>query len=131
MEGISIKGIVIANIVILFADVVAGIGLTLVLGSDAFKSEEAITALTASTPFLLGSLVLGTLSVVLGGFVAARIAKTKHYANAGVVGAIGIVLGVFLAGESPLWFNAIAFLLIIPAALLGGHLAAPAKQGHA
>jgi hypothetical protein len=131
VKGIRIKGVVVAAVVVLAVDIVAGIGLTLMLGSRSLQSEKAVTALTTSTPFLLGSLILGTLSTVQGGFVAARIAKTRHYTNAAVIGAIGIILSVLLAGEYPLWFDAVAFLLVLPAALLGGHLAIPPKQGNA
>jgi hypothetical protein len=131
MQGLSIRGIIIAVVVTLIAGGVAGVGLTLALGGWPLDSEEAMDALTMSTPFLVGSLILGILSTVLGGFVAARIAKTRHYANAAVIGVLGVIFGVFLAGWDPLWVDAIGLLLTIPAALLGGHLAIPAKQGNA
>lgn len=79
--------------------------------------------MTLSTNFLLGSIILGTLSTMVGGYLAARIAKKEPYWNAGAIGVLGIVLGLLLAKDYPLWFNVVGFLLALPAALLGGHLA--------
>ena len=126
MQGLSIKGIAVATIIVLLADVIAAIALTVALGNG-----QPTAALAASTSFLLGSAVFGTLSTVLGGYVAARIAKTRYYANAGVIAGLGILIGVLTAKEYPFWFNVVGFILVLPAALLGGHLAKPRDQGNA
>jgi fructose-specific phosphotransferase system IIC component len=129
MSGISIKGIILGVVAVLVTDVVAGIGLTVALADEgSLKSKEAIAQLTHSEPFLIGSVFFGTLSTVLGGYVAARIAKRSQYANAAVIGVLGVTFGVMLSGGYPFWFNAIAFLLVLPAAIWGGHIAAPRAQ---
>jgi len=118
MRGISIKGIVIAIAAVLVVDIVAGIALTIALSKG---QPEA--ALVVSTPFLLGSLIFGTLSTVLGGYIAARVAKAHHYINSAILGGLGLLVGLLAAGEYPLWFNAAGFFSVLPAALLGGQLA--------
>jgi hypothetical protein len=72
---------------------------------------------------------------MLGGYLAARIAKAHHYVNAMVIGVMGIIIGILGAiaagGEYPLWSFVIGFLLVLPAALLGGRLAATASHANA
>lgn len=130
MNKLSFKGIALAMLLVLALDAIAGIAMTAFMGSNAFSEEmteqqmnDAIAAMTLSTNFLLGSIILGTLSTMVGGYLAARIAKKEPYWNAGAIGVLGIVLGLLLAKDYPLWFNVVGFLLALPAALLGGHLA--------
>ncbi|THF63291.1 hypothetical protein [Pseudothauera rhizosphaerae] len=115
MSGISIKAVLIAAIVVLFADVIAAFGLSFALGQP--------LGVPPNTKFFIGSIVLGTLTTILGGYVAARIAKKRLYVNAGVVGGLGILIGLLPAQDNPLWFNIICFLTVVPAAILGGYLA--------
>jgi len=138
MNRVSFKGIVLAALLVLVLDTIAGIGMMVFMGGSALKggmteqqTNEAIAALTLSTNFLLGSVILGTLATIVGGYVAARIAKKEPYLNAGVIGVLGIVLGVLLAKNYPLWFNVLGFVLVLPAALLGGHLARSRIEGNA
>ena len=116
----------------LVLDTISGVALMGVMGSHVFQEgltdqqmNEEIAALTHNRDFLLWSLILGTLSTIVAGYVAARIAKKEPYLNAGVVGVLSIVMGLIFFGDHPLWFNVLGFLSIIPAALLGGHLARP------
>jgi hypothetical protein len=52
--------------------------------------------------------------------------------NAAATGVVGLVLGALLAdGSLPLWFNVPAFALLLPCALLGGHLAKRRQQAEA
>jgi hypothetical protein len=127
MRSISIKGQLIAFAVTLALDLVSGIGLMVALGgpvlSDAMtpdETSETIIAFTLSMPYLLGSLVLGTLTTVLGGYIAARFGKTAPFLNSGIFGVLGALLGLALSAGTPLWFTVAGVALIIPAALLGG-----------
>ena len=104
MKGFSIKGIFVASVFVVIADVIGATGLHVVIG----KGQPA-AVLFVSTPFLLGSVVLGTLTTVMGGYVAARIATTRHYCNAAVVGGLGFVAGIFTAKFYLLWFNLAVF----------------------
>lgn len=138
MSKISFKGIVLAALVVLVLDTIAGIVMTVFMGGGFLRegmteqqTTDAIAALTLSTNFLLGSMILGTLATIVGGYVVARIAKREPYLNAGVIGVLGIVLGVILAKNYPLWFNVLGFVLVLPAALLGGHLAKSRTKNNA
>ena len=137
MGKVSVKGIVIGIIVTVVLDVLAGIGLMIALGGPPISEgmtqkeiNEAINAFTHTVGVLAGSMVLGLLTTALGGYLAARIAKRGAYLNSGLLGVVGILIGMLFAKDLPLWFNALAFVLIIPAALVGGHLA-KLKQGNA
>jgi hypothetical protein len=79
----------------------------------------------ATQPYLLANLLLGTFSTVLGGYIAARIAKSLPLFNACAVGVVGIAAAILLGGQSdsPWWFNAVGYLTTIPAAIVGGWLA--------
>lgn len=114
--GLSIKAIFVAMVLGFLLDIFSGLTLGVLLGG---ASRE----ITSSTEFLIGSLILGTLSTSVSGYVAARMAKIVPYLNSAAIGVIGIVLGIFFAGNNPLWFDILGFASAIPAALLGGHLA--------
>jgi hypothetical protein len=129
MNRFDPKAIVIAMLLSLALDVVASIVLVAGFGAklDAGMTQEqvqaAVLAVTQTTGFLMASLVVGTATTVFGGYVAARVAHGYPYFNALAVGVVGIVLGLLLADDAPLWFSAAAYLLSLPSALWGGHLA--------
>jgi hypothetical protein len=119
MNGINIKGTILAIVVMLIADTISGGVLLLFL-----RNGESVHDLVRTTPFLVGSVILGTLSTALGGYIAARFAKIRPYANAVVIGIVGIFIGIFTIERYPLWFNLVGFITVLPAALLGAHIAA-------
>ena len=128
------KAITIAMLLSLALDVV---GSTVLLAAfstglnDSMSSEQltaAVLAVLQNTGFLLASLAYGTATTVIGGYVAARVARAYPYFNALAVGVLGIVLGLLLGGDAPAWFNALAYLIGPPAALYGGHLARQRNQ---
>ena len=130
MNRISPKGIVIAFLAVLAIDMVLAIGFAVIAGATAFAKDlteqEASVAFSAFMlrPGVLSmSLFLGTLSIAVGGYIAARISKAYPYFNATVLGLVAIPLGSLLASEL-LWFNLAALALGVPAALFGGYLAA-------
>lgn len=130
MNRINFKGIILAALFVLILDTISGIVMIVFMGGGSLQEgmtaeqmSDAIAAVTLGTNFLFGSLVLGSLSTIAGGYVAARIAKKEFYLNAGAIGVLGIIFGVLLASNYPFWFNVLGFLSALPAALLGGHLA--------
>lgn len=123
------KAIAIAMLLSLALDVVGSIALVASFGVE-FTQEmtqeqvnAAIEAVTQTPSFLFASLIYGTATTVFGGFVAARLARSHPYFNALAVGTLGIVLGLLLGGDSPFWFEALAFVVSIPAAVAGGQIA--------
>ena len=98
------KAITIAMLLSLALDVV---GSTVLLAAfstglnDSMSSEQlsaAVLAVLQDTGFLLASLAYGTATTVIGGYVAARVARAYPYFNALAVGVLGIVLGLLLGG---------------------------------
>lgn len=131
MQGISFKAVAIGMVAMFLLDVVGGIGLTVVLGGPTGspgmtvqQAREATIAFMHSTGYLTGSLILGTVATVIGGYLAARNANAAPYLNAGFLGACGVVVSLLLGRGSPAWFVLSGALVVLPAALLGGHVAA-------
>ena len=129
MDRISFKGVVLGMLLVLFLDLMLGSVLMISMGGNAIDFNapeeqvlEAIDVLTRSSMFLLMSVILGTITTVVGGYVCARIAKKYPYFNSAAIGLLGIILGIFVGDNFPWWFNLLSYGLSIPAALLGGHL---------
>lgn len=126
MQGISIKAVILAALLTVFVDIVLSIGLMFAYGASALspgmtesEMQNVVAAITSSTPFLVWGMILGTLSTVLGGYVAARLSKVAPYLNSLVFGVVGIILGAFMAEGLPLWYNIVGFGVVIPASLFG------------
>ena len=129
MSEISVKGVLLGVLADVAGSTVSGIIMIPIFGGNILTEEmsdkeldEAIHAMTQGNEFLLTSLVVGLIFTVIGGYVAARVAKKGIYLNSGMVGVIGVVLGILLAGETALWFDVAGFISVIPAALVGGYL---------
>lgn len=109
----------------------AGIVASMLLVSEGMAPEDLPQALGQSVTFQLSSLAGGLACTVLGGYVAARFANRSEYATAFAVGLASLVFGeamVIFAGQTaPLWLRLLGDALVIPAALLGGHLRALQK----
>jgi hypothetical protein len=68
---------------------------------------------------------------VIGGYVAARLARGYPYFNALAIGLLGIALGIvleLLGSDVPGWVDAISYIVAVPAALFGGNLAKPRNE---
>ena len=123
------KAIIIAMLLSLALDVVGGVALVVSFGLQVTaqmtpeETQAAIEAVTRTDGFIFASLLWGTATTVFGGFVAARVARSHPYFNALAVGVLGIVLGLLMGGQAPFWFDALAFLVSVPAAVAGGHIA--------
>jgi hypothetical protein len=93
--------------------------------------EELARTLAESPTFQLVGLAGGLTCTALGGYVAARFANRSEYATAFAVGLASLVFGeamVMFSGQTAaLWMRLAGDVLVIPAALLGGHLRAMRK----
>jgi hypothetical protein len=130
MHGINLRAILLASLAVFGVDVVWTFLLVSLFGGPAFDSsrtdqqiEAAMQILLQDPRYLSCALLFGTASTVLGGFIAARLARVLPYFNALVFGLLGLIFSVFATGNVPTWFKVIGFGLTVPAALLGGHLA--------
>lgn len=130
MPSISIRAVILASLAVLGVDIMSGMLLNLLFGGPAFDSgmsDEQIRAayqvLLQDVRYLTLGLILGTASTVLGGYLAARLARSVPYFNALAFGVLGLLIGMIGSGDLPIWFKIIGLLSTLPAALLGGHLA--------
>lgn len=130
MSSISIRAVVLASLAVLGVDIVASLVLTKMFGGPGFGSglseeeiRRAYQVLLQDVRYLSFGLILGTASTVLGGYLAARLARTMPYFNALAFGVLGLLISIMGAGDVPTWFKLMGLLLTLPAALLGGHLA--------
>jgi hypothetical protein len=134
MNNLSIKGIVLGTIAVFVIEVTLGFMLGFgasVLSVDLISEETLKAGLKTNTGLLWFGMVSGTLSNVVGGYIAARLAKEAIYLNSGMIGMIIIVIGLLSGGEYPLWFTVIAYISTLPSALLGGYLAGLRQPSYA
>ena len=131
MQRFNIRAVVVGSLSMLALDLLTGIVSFTFFTGDALSSEAtqseisaAATAIEQNSEYLLASLLLGTFSTVLGGYIAARLARKLPLFNACAVGVVGIAAAVLLGGssDSPGWFSAFGYLSTIPAAIIGGWL---------
>jgi hypothetical protein len=111
---------------------------SILLVSSGTAPEGLAAALEESGTFKIVSLAGGLACTVLGGYVAARFANRGEYATAFAVGVVSLLFGeamMLFATETAIWWMRLAGdLLVIPAAVLGGHLrvlqkgAAPSRR---
>jgi hypothetical protein len=111
---------------------------SVLLVSGGTAPEGLAAALEESGTFKLVSLGGGLACTVLGGYVAARFANRGEYATAFAVGVVSLLFGeammLFTAETAVWWMRLAGDLLVIPAAVLGGHLrvlrkgAAPSRR---
>jgi hypothetical protein len=127
--GVGFAADVIATLVF---SIVFGIAVATMVAGEGDALERAADLIDRSTGLLVVGLAGGLACTALGGYVAARFANQSEYANAFAVGVASLVFGevtMQLAAEPPaLWLRLASDALVIPAAVLGGHLWARRKR---
>lgn len=131
MKNINIKAVVVGVLADILGTIFA-VGLIMiliwiVLYGDGIQGDALIQhteKLMQSTNFLAGVMVFGTFMDFVAGFITGKIAKKSEVTNAGLVGGISVLLGlimsIFSPSSTPTWFNWSAYLITIPAVILGG-----------
>jgi len=136
MTKVSVKGVLIGAIVDVVASGIAGVPLVLYVMTqmgftDAPTGQDQAAAVTslvrADTTLHSIQLALGLACSILGGYVAARIAKHDEVLNGALSSFLCILLGIYSAAsgkalESPAE-RALLFAASFGAAALGGFLA--------
>ncbi len=122
MKDISVKGITLGILAMFMIDTLFGIAIIPLFASN--MSTGSIDALYQDTGPLMYSFFTGTFSTIIGGLVAANIGHLAVYKNASVIGVLGVVIGAVMSEGFPIWFNVLSLCSVIPAALLGGYIAA-------
>jgi hypothetical protein len=133
MKRISLKGVVIGNVTdILSTNVVLFPVQIYILVSSGFNPDNAAGSvaaiLKASTLFFVSSCILGSLCSVLGGYVAARVAKHDELLNGGLSSILCVVRGVYSLTSGRAADHLLAHLVFFPLSValgaLGGFLRA-------
>ena len=131
---VSIPGVLIGGVVDVFSSVLTGLpfALYVTLKLDPAQrigphASEAVTAaLHANVPLYTAELLTGLLCSVLGGYVAAVIAKRHEHLNGSLSSWLCIGLGItmMLLGLSrePVWVGMLLLLASPACGLLGGEL---------
>ncbi len=131
LKNVNIKAVLLGSLVDIGGTLVSGTIYLLALyiailvrqagmeGAD----ELSIEQITEGTGFQLTALVIGLGYTMLGGFVAASVAKGEKMLQAGVMGGISLLFSLFFLEAAHIWFDITGLLLTLPLALLGGYLA--------
>lgn len=129
MHAISIKAVLLATLAVLGVDILSGMMLLGIYAPELTSTmtdeqlQRALAALMQNREYVMLSLVLGTASTVLGGYLAARLARTVPYFNALAYGVLGVAIGLLTSGDLPTWYRALGIGITIPAALIGAQIA--------
>lgn len=130
MPNISLRAVILASLAVFGIDIVWNFLLISLFGGPTFgsgMSEEqmrrAFQVLYQDARYLTFALIFGTASTVLGGYLAARLARAVPYFNALAFGLLGLLVNMLASADVPTWFEIIGFGSTLPAALLGGHIA--------
>jgi hypothetical protein len=130
MPSISIRAVILATLAVLGIDILSGMVLAQMFGGPGFDSNlskeeirRAYQVLMQDVRYLTFGLILGTASTVLGGYLAARLARSMPYYNALAFGVLGMLISMIGSGDLPTWLKIVALGLSLPAAVLGGHIA--------
>ena len=90
--------------------------------------DEVMNRMKSTNGLLLG-LIIGLGFTVLGGYIAGRRAGSAERKHGALVAIIGMVLAlIFREGGIPALFDIAGFAGMLPAGLLGGHLAQKRRE---
>jgi hypothetical protein len=128
MTRVSAKAVFIGAVVDIVLSMCLGGLVVLVWSFVATSSGEPLTTsapeLGTNTSLLLIFLVIGLSALLLGGFVAGKIAKRDHVLHGFLVGTISLAAGLLIGGSAnPAWFTTTVVALNIPTAIFGALLA--------
>lgn len=120
MRWISIKAIFMGIVTTLAIDLATSLALLVLWPRGDGDGPADALPVYLEPSHLAVALVLGTVSTAIGGAVCARQAPALPYWNTAAYGVVGIVIGMLLSDPAqPIWFSALAWLLTLPAALVG------------
>ena len=134
-NSISIKAILLGFVTDVVGSMAFSIAFPLLLaiilsmtGYSGDRLEPRLLEVVKSKPYVMLSVLSGLGFTLLGGYVAGRLAKSGEYFHSGVVGLLNILFGLFIIGLLKEWYQILAFILVFPAAVVGGHLAKQKKK---
>jgi len=84
----------------------------------------ALQKLLSDTTFLVAGYLGGIACTLIGAYITARMSRPHSMLNTFLFGFISTLLIVLFASMSPLWYNVLCALTIIPVSLVPGYLLA-------
>jgi hypothetical protein len=127
--GVGFAADIVATLVF---SVIFGIVVAATLAADGESLEQVADLMDRSPGLLLIGLAGGLACTGLGGYVAARFANQSEYANAFAVGVAALVFGEvtmqFATVPPEWWLRLLSDALVVPAALVGGHVRMQQKR---
>lgn len=135
-SALNIKAIIIGFAADFAASTIFGIALSffmaVVLAVKGYRDaelEKTLIALLDGTTYRILSLIVGLGFTMMGGYMAGRIARSGEYVHSAAVGLLNLLFGIFFIGMYLSWSSVIAFLLVLPAAIMGGDMARKRRLG--
>ena len=134
LEGIRWRAVALGVLVDMAVTLVANIPLMALLAPGTFAedptaADQAMEQAYASPEFLIVGFAVGLAATVYGAYVGARRAGARYLQHGGWIAIASLLIGVLplaffdLGPTPPLWYEILGAALMLPAGLLGGHLA--------
>ena len=129
MRDVNIRAILLVTLAVFGIDFVSSTILFAVFGGPPLSAtpeqiRAALAVLYGNPGYVAATLVLGTASTVVGGYLTARLVRSVPYFNALAFGALGVLLGILMSEDVPAWLRVVGNAATVPAALLGAYLRA-------
>ena len=100
---------------------------SIAFGAEGLTTDQLLAQLIRYWPFLMVSMIVGAGCTVLGGYIAARIARQRFLLHALAAGVLSLVLGILLFPQDDGPYAGVMALigygLHLPLAIFGGYLA--------
>lgn len=130
-----ILAVVVGSLVDIFSSTVAGVAFGMAVGIflvvQGVGLEQIQQVFSNSTAVKLIGLLIGACCSILGGYVAAWMARQRELLHALATGIASLTIGMVMLSlqylspvpaTQPVWITIIAFILTVPAAICGGLL---------
>jgi hypothetical protein len=143
MGKVSIKGVLVGSIVDIVASLVLGLPFAFYAISkvdlshtpSAQVSAAVVAVIHRNVLLYVGQLLVGLACSVLGGYVAAWLAKRDELLNGGLSAFLCVALGIYIMASGKdshaLWVQMLLLLASPVLALIGGALMRRQRQRHA
>lgn len=123
MSDVKLKAIIVGVIVDNIGTVVVMLLLMTALASQGISQEEVIARIKSPSGLLL-NLIIGLGCTFLGGYVAGRMARRSEVLHGALVAGVGMILALLYRESGlPPWYDIIGFAGMLPAGMVGGHVA--------
>jgi hypothetical protein len=129
LTNIRFKAIVVGALVDNIGTMFVMMLLMTALASQGLSQDEVVARMKSPSGLLL-NLIIGLGCTCLGGYVAGRIARRSEVLHGSLVAGAGMVLALFLRESGPPgWYDILGFAGMLPAGMLGGHMAKLKEKG--